>query len=286
MYNVWDRHYGNPGTFAYWICTNCTLEFLDPMPSGEELMAFYPQESYYAYTTDITKPDPAWKRTIRAVLFLEYATKDPSFERPGRMLDVGCGNGWFIYDMKQKGWDVKGVEPSKVAAEAGRRMGNLDIHHGDLISAGYPADSFDYIRFNHSFEHIPNPVETLQEVRRVLKPGGKALIGVPNIASLTAKLFGKYWYYLGAPVHTFNYSGKTLADLVSKQGFNKVETKYNGNWRGVVGSLQIIVNWNSNKASDVGYIQKIWLFRVVSGFIAKSLNLFRTGDVVEVIFQK
>ena len=100
------------------------------------------------------------------------------------MLDIGCGNGWFIYMMRDKGWDVKGVEPSKAGAEAGRRIANLDIHHGDLLSGNYPSEYFDYIRSNHSFEHIPNPNEVLQEIHRILKPNGKAFIGVPNINSL------------------------------------------------------------------------------------------------------
>jgi SAM-dependent methyltransferase len=285
QYKVRDRHYKNEGEFTYHICNSCGLEFLDPMPNALELMKFYPEDSYYAYTLKL-KPDPFWKKALRFLLFLEFKTKDPSFANPGRMLDVGCGNGWFIYSMREQGWEVSGVEPSKAAVEAGKRMANLDIHHGDLLSTHFPDNHFDYIRFNHSFEHIPNPAENLNEVRRILKPGGKALIGVPNIASVSARLFGKYWYYLGAPVHTFNFSGKTLSKLVSNHGFKNIEVKYNGNWRGFCGSIQIMLNWDTNRTSEEGFVPRFIPFRIISGFISKCLNLFRSGDVVEVIFEK
>jgi SAM-dependent methyltransferase len=286
FYNVPDRHYGIKGKFSYSKCAGCSLVFIDPMPNDSELMAFYPEDSYYSYNVAIVKEDPLWKVLLRKVLFLEYKTKDPSFSKPGCMLDIGCGNGWFIYTMRNKGWDVKGVEPSKAGAEAGRRMANLDIHHGDLLSANYPSGRFDYIRSNHSFEHIPNPNEVLREVHRILKPGGKAFIGVPNINSFNGKVFGPHWYYFGAPVHTFNYSDKTLSELLRKHGFKNIEVKYNSNYNGILGSIQIMLNRNSGKKSHEGFVFNFFPFKVISGLFAKVLNVGKTGDCIEVIFEK
>lgn len=281
-----DRHYGIKGEFSYSKCDSCTLVFLDPMPDHEELMAFYPEDSYYSYNVTYAAEDPWWKELLRKVLFLNYRTKDPVFTSPGRMLDIGCGNGWFIYTMREKGWDVKGVEPSKAGAEAGIKSGKLDIHHGDVISANYPASHFDYIRSNHSFEHIPNPNEVLAEIYRILKPGGIAFIGVPNINSINAKLFGSYWYYLGAPVHTFNYSDKTLPQLLSKNKFRNIQVHYNSNYSGLLGSIQIKLNEGTGKKSDEGFVANFFPFKIIAGFFSKLSNATRQGDCIEVIFQK
>ena len=286
LYTVPDRHYGISGNFSYSKCANCGLVYLDPMPSNSELMAFYPEDSYYSYNVEISRKEPKWKELLRKALFLEYKTKDPSFANPGRMLDIGCGNGWFIYMMRDKGWDVKGVEPSKAGAEAGRRIANLDIHHGDLLSGNYPSEYFDYIRSNHSFEHIPNPNEVLQEIHRILKPNGKAFIGVPNINSLNGKLFGPNWYYLGAPVHTFNYSDKTLPVLLKKNHFKNIEVKYNSNYNGLLGSIQIIRNKGTGKLSHEGFVINFFPFKIMAGFFAKLLNVCKNGDCIEVIFEK
>jgi SAM-dependent methyltransferase len=255
------------------------------MPDAEELMAFYPEDSYYSYSVEFRERETVWKGVLRKLLFLEYKTKDPEFSKPGRMLDIGCGNGWFIYQMRNRGWEVKGIEPSRAGAETGRRVG-LDIHPGDILSAKYPDSNFDYIRANHSFEHIPNPKEVLLEIHRILKPDGKAFIGVPNIASMNARLFGQYWYYLGAPVHTFNYSNKTLPDMLERCGFKNVSIKYNSNYNGILGSIQIYLNRHSAKKSHEGPLMKPIFLRILGGFIAAIQNAIGQGDCIEVIFEK
>jgi len=285
LYRVPDRHYGIKGLYDFSTCLNCSLLFLDPMPNDEELMSFYPEESYYSYHVNYD-PEVKWKEVLRKLLFLNSKTKDPVFKRPGAMLDIGCGNGWFIYKMKNLGWNVKGVEPSKAGAEAGRRIGGLDIHHGDLLTANYPSDSFDYIRSNHSFEHISNPNEVLDEIYRILKPGGKVFIGVPNINSYTGNLFKGYWYYLGAPVHTFNYSNRNLSSLLAKHNFKNIKVNFNSNYNGILGSLQIFLNRNNGKMSNEGFIINFFPFRIFAGFLSKISNLLKKGDCIEVIFEK
>src|SRR6187431_2449689 len=90
-----DRHYGIPGNFTYARCTSCGLIYSDPMPDNNELMAYYPEDSYYSYSIQFKPEDPAWKEWIRKILFINFKTRDPRFAKPGKMLDIGCGNGWF-----------------------------------------------------------------------------------------------------------------------------------------------------------------------------------------------
>ncbi len=217
-----DYHYGNPGEFAQSQCTGCTLAFLDPMYEDEELAALYPSD-YYAFTDRFAASGVRRSVTAKLSGLLtppEHKTRDPKFERPGRMLDIGCGAGWFISRMRDQGWDVKGVEPNIAAAEFGRSKEGLDIFPGSLLDANFPARAFDYVRMNHSFEHMAHPNEILDEVYRILADQGKLMIGVPNRDSFAARVFGRFWYHLALPLHAFTYSVQTLSQMLTKHNFD------------------------------------------------------------------
>ena len=290
IYWVPDRHYGIQGEYNISKCNTCGLVFLNPMPNEKELADFYPQESYYSYNISYKRRNSV-KNLISSMLFLGYEPKDNKLltkmgnGKGKKMLDVGCGNGWFIYQWKNRGWDVYGVEPGLNGAKTGRKAG-LNIHHGDLLSAKFESESFEYIRLNHSFEHIHNPDEILQEIHRILKPEGTLFIGVPNINSFNGKLFKQYWYYLGAPFHTYSYSDKTLPVFLEKQGFKVKKIMYNSWFMGLLGSFQIFLNRKSGKPSEQGFFIENKLFQTIAGFVSRLTNLFHVGDCIEVIAVK
>ena len=142
------------------------------------------------------------------------------------------------------------------------------------------------MRSNHSFEHIDNPNEVLAEIHRILNADGKLMIGVPNIDSFTYRLFKKYWWYLGAPVHTFNYSVKTLGLLLEKNNFSIEKVSYNGDYSGFIGSFQIYLNRKNGQMSDKGMFIQSPIMRALSHQIAKIFNLFKVGDAIEIICTK
>jgi SAM-dependent methyltransferase len=286
LYRTRDRHYGIPGEFELYRCEGCSLVALAPMLTEAELNDFYPRD-YFAYQQFEPQESPA-KARFKRIVGMELATRDPEFDSPGTMLDVGCGSGRFLEKMRQKGWDVHGVEPSRSAAQLGRRQWQLDIRHGTLPSAsqGWPDGMFDYIRSNHSFEHIPNPLDALGEMRRLLKVDGKLFIGVPNIGSVNAWVFGRYWWYLGAPVHTFNYSAATLRKITAVAGFRPLSIKCNSDYGGVVGSMQIYLNRNNGRMSGEGALINNVLCRVAGQWVAKALDLLGGGDAIEIVCAK
>jgi len=110
------------------------------------------------------------------------------------------------------------VEVSKYAAAYGNKHG-LNIFNGELNDAKFPSNFFDVIVMNHVLEHLFNPKETLQEVSRILKPDGLLIIGIPNIDSYAARVFGKYWSAMEIPRHLYHFSVKTLKLLLSENNF-------------------------------------------------------------------
>jgi len=283
IYKTYDRHYGMKGEFNIDQCQSCSLVFLNPMPSEEYLTSLYPK-TYYSYQDFYDKK--SFLRNFYRNYLLKIGTLDPHFDSPGKIVDVGCGSGKFLYAMKKKGWEVYGVEVNENAAKLGNELEQLNIHPGDLLTSKFDDDFFDYVRSNHSFEHMTNPEPVLEEMHRILKPDGKLLIGVPNIDSFNGRFFKKYWWYLGAPVHTFNYSVATLSKMLEKHGFVVEKVSYNGDYTGVLGSFQIFLNRKNGKMSKQGFFINNILFRAIAHRIAKLLNLFKTGDAMEIICSK
>ncbi len=283
VYVARDRHYGIPGLYRIVRCATCSLMFLNPMYTDQELSVLYPVD-YYAYQDKFTSP--RWKGIIKTLVGIRIGTMDPEFRVPGKMLDLGCGTGWFLQEMRHRGWEVYGVEINRAAAELGRKNAALNIFPGTLRQAKFAADTFDYIRANHSFEHISCPDDTLEEIYRVLRPGGKLLIGVPNVTGLNARLFRQYWWYLGAPVHPVTYSVKTLRMLLMKHDFEISKITCNSDYSGILGSLQIWLNRNNGRKSTEGALINSQVLKVVFQRAAKVVDLFGLGDAIEIIATK
>jgi SAM-dependent methyltransferase len=252
------------------------------MPTEAYLRTAYP-EGYYSYQPP-PRARPTIVKSIAAFLGFDAArTGDPAFAVPGRMVDIGCGSGAFLEKMRDKGWSVLGVELDLNAARIGQRERALDIRPGTVHEAALPDAAFDYVRMNHSFEHVWNPEDVLSELRRIIKPTGKLFIGVPNVASLEARVFGPYWWNLGAPVHPFGYNPKTLSRLLERNGFHVEQISFNSNMASVLGSIQIFLNRGTDRLSHEGRVMRNTIFKIASYAVAKLIDLFRRGDCMEII---
>ena len=136
----------------------------------------------------------------------------------GRLLDVGCGNGRFLALVRALGWQAAGVEPDPRSAAVARRVSGADVH-ASLAEGGFPAESFDVITMNHVLEHVADPVATLAECRRLLKPAGRLGVAVPNWRSLDHRVFGAHWHALEPPRHLLMFDRRSLAGLLGRAGF-------------------------------------------------------------------
>lgn len=278
-----DSHYGVDGEYAYHECANCGCLFLNPLPSEKFLAKAYPTD-YYAYQEP--KGDGLLKKLVKKILFLSRETKDPVFTLPGTMLDIGCGSGDFLIQMLRIGWKTYGVEPSESAAAIGNKIPGLNIHNGTLTSAQYPSGFFDYVRSNHSLEHMPNPVENLCEIARIIKPSGKLFIGVPNSDGLAFSWFKRYWWNLGAPQHPINYNRSSLDALVIPFGFKRVSFRTNSDFTGILGSFQIKINNKRGKKSSFGPVFTSLPLKVMAGLMSKMIDMIGRGDCMEIVYEK
>lgn len=227
-----DWLFGAPGRWTLKRCPNgaCGLVWLDPMPTEDGIARAYVR--YYTHRPESgDTPAPAlWMermlrrlskrvkrgRRERAGMYLD---KTP----PGRLLDVGCGNGGFLARMAARGWRVEGQEVDVEAAESARTRHGFTVHLGPLHKLRLPSDGYDAIAMQHVIEHVHEPEKLVAECRRLLRDGGQLIVVTPNIKSLGHKLFGRSWRGLEPPRHLHLFSGETLKELAKRCGFGEPE---------------------------------------------------------------
>jgi SAM-dependent methyltransferase len=144
----------------------------------------------------------------------------------GQLLDVGCATGDFLDVMRQyPGWEVCGVELSDYASRYAREQLGLDVRTGTLESAQFPEAVFDVVTLWDVIEHLPDPLGTLRQIHRLLRPGGLLVFNTPNLESLDARLFKAYWIGYELPRHLHVFSRRTLLTLIEIACFRLVDMR-------------------------------------------------------------
>jgi SAM-dependent methyltransferase len=231
-----DRLFGAAGKWNLMKCANlqCGLVWLNPMPMEEDI-----GKAYLSYFTHNLSSDnlqdkgirkfiwlSAW-RLYRILLLLTWIRPERKKRNgmylydttPGRLLDVGCGNGQFLALMRNEGWDVEGQEVDPRAAESALRTYGIRVRVGRLEAIGYPDDNFDAVVLNHVIEHVHDPVEILRECRRILRPGGSVVAVTPNVESFGHRYFRSCYRDLDPPRHIYLFTQRTLQRIAREAGF-------------------------------------------------------------------
>jgi 2-polyprenyl-3-methyl-5-hydroxy-6-metoxy-1,4-benzoquinol methylase len=197
------------------VCVECGLGRLDPALSSERIRALYPDE-YYGEPG--RKFQPVIEGLVRAVGARHISFLSRDLPAGARILDVGCGRGVTLGALAEQGFAVYGLE---ISAEAARGVDpRADIRIAEkLQDAEYRAASFDQIIIWHVLEHLKDPAGTLREAHRILKPGGRLIVAVPNFSSLQARCTGAAWFHLDLPRHLYHFPLPALRRLLTQTGF-------------------------------------------------------------------
>jgi len=200
-------------------CRQCGLHSLSPRPAPEEALSFYPLD-YEPFRALFHPPKGPWQRWLRRRHWRLRCRAVSRFRASGQLLDVGCGTGEFLAELRQFGdWQVCGVEVNPRAAAYARDVLGLAVYEGDLASLDLPARSFDVVTAWDVFEHLSNPSDVIQEIARLLKPDGVLLVTVPNARAWQARLWGKWWAGWEVPRHYYVYTLDALKRLLAAAGF-------------------------------------------------------------------
>lgn len=201
--------------FAVRRCRNCGLAFTMPMPA--DLDRYYPQ-SYRQYS--------GLAMSVLHSLYVRRVHRWLSaFSRPGSALEVGCGNGWMLGVIKARGWKATGTERDAETATQAAAASGVPVVAGGLEALS-AEPSFDLIILFHVLEHLPDPRATVRQCAALLRPGGRLIIGVPNLASWQSRAFGRFWFHLDVPRHLTHFSADALRVLVEQSGLSVEGMEY------------------------------------------------------------
>ncbi len=151
----------------------------------------------------------------------------------GRLLDVGCGYGFFLQEMQSREWQVEGIELSQQGREYAQNTWDIKVHAGPLEDLALPEHSFDVVTLFYVIEHVTDPVAVLKAVRKILKPSGLVLLRWPHSTPIV-KILGPLSKYLDlyhTPYHLYDFSSETMRRLLSMTGFTDIETSIGGHTR-------------------------------------------------------
>jgi len=210
-----DRFSGQ--MFQYVICRECGLIYLNPRPDPDTLLMHCYPICYEAYQPLQTLPRvKRWKKQRAVKTLVRFVSR---YRTSGRLLDIGCGTGEFLYEMQKLGWKVEGVEPNERVATIARRYYGLKIFVGPVEEFESPPETYDLITMWDVLEHVSSPLSTLRRIYDWLSNSGFLIFSTPNIKSFDALLFGKWWIGWDAPRHLYLFPPITLTRLLSQTGF-------------------------------------------------------------------
>lgn len=228
---AWQGHHGPAlaGVNGYDVisCTVCGFAHAVPLPAPEQLIAEY-RDRYYSDEKPTylahAREDQDWAQLSQDDRLHVLERLLPPSRR--RLIDIGCGPGFFLQTACARGWEGEGIEPSQQASEHARSLG-LRVHQG-FFSADYAKDlgTFDVVHMNNMLEHVPDPVALLRAACHMLAPEGVLVVGVPNDFSplqIAAAANGLPRWWVAPPHHLNYFDFSSLAKLLERLGLRVVE---------------------------------------------------------------
>lgn len=219
-----DLLHGLPGEFTILKCRTCGMMRTNPRPTPEAIGFYYPDDYGPYLGTQVRqtkhKRSTAIKQLLKPFinrLFNFNTTALPPLP-PGRMLELGCASGSYLYQMAEQGWHVQGIEFSKKAAQTAAQLG-YHVHAGPLETAPNPDEPFDLIVGWMVLEHLHDPLGCLKKLREWARPGAWLVLSVPNAESLEFRVFKEKWYALHLPNHLYHFTPQVLERVFKASGW-------------------------------------------------------------------
>ena len=237
-------------------CGSCGHMQLDPLPEAEVLESGYADAESFDYVEE----EAGERATARRTLALVEEHAHP----PGALLDLGCWVGFLAAEAAARGWQVKGVEPSRFASDFARDRLNLDVVTGDLMEVPLEARQFRAVFMGDVIEHLLDPGAALDRVHGALEPGGVLALALPDAGSRLARALGRRWWSV-LPTHVQYFTRQSLETLLVRHGFTVIHTGtapkaftvryYAGRLAGYSGRLARIV---TRGAEVAGVADRLW----------------------------
>jgi 2-polyprenyl-3-methyl-5-hydroxy-6-metoxy-1,4-benzoquinol methylase len=198
-------------------CLQCACVYTNPRPTSTELGHYYPPAYYgskgHRFRGGLEKVVGLFRQRLADNIYQQFPT-------PGKILEVGSGRGTLLAELARRGWQATGTEYSSALAVTSINYLGVSVFPApNLLDCQFETATFQVVVCYHVLEHLPNPLETLIEIRRIIHPEGLLIVAVPNFGGWIAQLSHAKWFCLDVPRHLFHFTPNTLAAILSQAGF-------------------------------------------------------------------
>jgi len=188
-------------------------------------------KSYEKYLPSSPQEIRKWEMMMQPIVhasadLIEGMTR----QEKGRVLDIGCGYGFFLGEMKSREWSAEGVEISGTGAAYASDKWHIPVHSRPLGDLDFPGETFDVVTLFYVIEHVIDPLDLLAKVRRILKPGGLVFLRWPHSTPIVLALgpFSRLFDLYHTPYHLHDFSPETMKRLLRRIGFCGIRTQIGG----------------------------------------------------------
>lgn len=259
-------------------CLKCNLVFSDQKPSREEI--------------DLLQIKRKWKEHITQDTQRRYAhilDRFEHFRKNNRILDLDCSHGEFLEMAKERGWKVYGTADTEESLELCRSKG-LEMFEGSLNTAIFAEDSFDIVCMRNVLEHIVNPNEELQKIRKIVRSGGLVYVTTPNFNSFLRYRLKEKYSIISYPLRLVYYSRGPFKRLFRQNDFKILETEATGvsfSKRKIVRArTQVPITEESDFIEWEENGKESWFSRFQRRNLSPVFSLFGIGDFLKGWFIK
>jgi 2-polyprenyl-3-methyl-5-hydroxy-6-metoxy-1,4-benzoquinol methylase len=215
-------------TFDILECKACSIRFTQGIPAQDSIGPYYQSDTYISHSdTEKGLVNKVYKiarnYTLNWKINLVKSSVAKGFNK-GTLLDIGTGTGAFLHKAFQSGWSVTGLEPDAGARKICKdKYGLQPEEPGKLFDL--PTQQFDVVTMWHVLEHVHQLHEYMDQIKRVLKPEGVALIALPNYTSADAQLYKEHWAAYDVPRHLYHFSPDAVKKLTEQHGLKLESTE-------------------------------------------------------------
>jgi len=195
-------------------CQNCQLVYVNPIIREDKLKEDYSQ---------MNNIDAAIVRGSRLRAAKSQLRLINKYINGTSFLDIGCGEGFFLSTAASAGYSTKGIEISQDAVAYAKREFGLDIEARAFEELQLPENYFDVVTLWQVLEHLPRPLDILNEAHRILKPGGLIAASTPNIEGMPSNILRRRWWNIRT-IHINQFSTKTLTGILKNAGFRNISS--------------------------------------------------------------
>ncbi|HVY76777.1 MAG TPA: class I SAM-dependent methyltransferase [Puia sp.] len=209
--------------FDIWECDQCSFRFTANAPAADQIGRYYQSDNYISHSnTREGLVNSLYHRVRVHTLRTKYKLIcSATGLKQGAHLDIGAGTGAFVQYMNQQRWKSTGIEPDDTARAVALKDHQTQLLPADALAELQPS-SFDAVSLWHVLEHVHDLYPYLAQIKKILRPSGRAFIAVPNYTSYDAKKYGANWAAYDVPRHLYHFSSASMKWLVNAAGLKLI----------------------------------------------------------------